>query len=272
MRILCQFLLILANFALLCYSDEEQHDAVDGSVGSIKPIDGVARKLGESAMIGCVPSVAGAELSWYKKDSLLTSDEQKYNINNVNFSLTILHVGIDDLGVYQCEENDNLRANVTLYSAPFVRSERSMNRYVGGELKLECRARGLPLPSVTWYGNDKLILSDGKRVTVSNVTDGVTNGLLSIDSLLSSDYMIYTCVATNRYDTNNGTTLVRVKSRWGVVWPIIGIIIQLCILALIIFFYERRKKKEMEVEKRREEEFNKSHPVESTGPRQRKSN
>jgi hypothetical protein len=246
------------------------------AVSKVKPIDGVARRLYESAELRCVPTAHGAELSWYRKDELLTEDNTKYSFSRDNSSLTIHNVGIDDLGVYQCEESDELRANVTLYSYPFVRDEKSINTAPGYSVTLECRARGLPLPVVTWYNNqngiDQQILQDGKRFVFENTT--VTNGQLVISDLHFDDYTIYTCVATNPFGSNNGTTLLRVKSQWNALWPIIGIAVQLVILAVIIFFYERNKKKEMEIEKKREAEFNKAHPVDSgrgEGARQRKS-
>jgi len=244
----------------------------------IKPIDGVARKFGESADLRCVPTTHESEVFWYRNDKLIASDDKKYIFNLKNSSITIKHVGYDDVGVYQCSENDELRVNVTLYSIPYVRGEKSINTSPDYNVTLECKVKGLPMPVITWYGYNgttgisHLISSDGSRIFIQNST--VTNGQLTITKLTYDDYKLYICEATNRYGSYNGTTLVRVKSQWRAIWPLIGIIIQLAILALIIFFYERRKKQEMEVEKRLEAEFNKSHPVDgerSEGLRQRKS-
>lgn len=270
--------LMLIIFSVYCYSDTHQQNANQedvhpGTVSKIKPVDGVVRKFDESAEVRCFPSVAGAKLSWYRNDELLTDDDKKYIISTENSSLTIKAAQTNDVGVYQCAEDDEPRVNVTLYSVPYVRGEKSINTSPGHSVTLDCKPRGLPVPEVTWYGSDQLILPDGKRFALKNST--VLNGQLVINNLEYSDYKIYTCVATNMYGSYNGTTLVRVKSPWRAIWPIIGIIIQLIILTVIIFFYEMRKKKEMEIEKRREAEFNKSHPVDtgrSEGVRQRKSN
>lgn len=277
---------VLISIAVYCYSETHSGDVTvhhanvepAATTKEIKPIDGVARKFGESAEIRCVPTAPGAEVYFYRNDELIERDDKRYIFNPENSSITIKHVGYDDIGVYQCSENDEQRVNVTLYSIPYVRDEKSVNTSPDYNVTLDCKAKGLPLPVVTWYGYNtttgvnQLISSDDKRVLILNST--ITNGQLKITKLTYDDYKLYTCVASNRYGSHNGTTLVRVKSQWRAIWPIIGIIIQLAILALIIFFYERRKKQEMEIEKKLEAEFNKSHPVDgdrSEGLRQRKS-
>jgi len=288
-------LFLLTSMALYCYSSQdtlpsnatESHEKGDpdpdlhlpnGAVSKLKAGDGVARERGGQAELRCNPSVRGADVTWYRNEKELT-DGEKYSFSRENNSITIKSVGYDDIGVYQCEVNDELRVNVTLYSVPFVLNGKSINTNPGYNITIDCRVRGLPSAVVTWYGYSpqnelgQLIESDGKHYIMSNTTT-TTNGQLTLPDLVYEDYKVYLCMATNEFGSNNGTTLVRVKKPYRAVWPIIGILVQVLVLAVIIYFYERRKKKEMEIEKRREAEFNKSHPVDAghdAGIRQRKS-
>lgn len=250
-------------------------EGAGAGVPALRPVDGLVINRGAKVELRCITSTPDINVVWFRNDKEL-NDEKKYSFNHENKSMTVLDAGLADLGVYQCStENDDTKINVTLYSVPFVREQKSINTSPTYDVTLDCRASGLPTPVVTWFGSSDIlpsplqIIPDGKRFVINNST--AINGELVISNLTYDDYKMYTCMASNVYGSINATILVRVKSQWRSVWPISGIIIQLIILAIIIFFYERKKKQEMEVEKKREAEFNKTHPVDG-GLRQRKSN
>jgi len=279
--------LVLMSVAVGCHGDKTPSDGTSSNQNAadpsgeamvtLMPVDFVASKLGQQAELRCVPTQpVNEDLRWYRKGNSLTDqpDLTKYEFSRQNSSIVIKSIVDDDLGDYQCElGDDDLRANVTLYSVPFTREGRSINAYTGNTVSVLCRSKGWPQPLVSaWYQLDRLVVPDGVKFTVNN--DTMQDGLLTVTELKGVEYGIYTCVTTNRFGSANSTTLVRVKSRTEVIWPILGIIIQLAILGIIIFFYERKKKKEMEVEKQREAEFKRSHPVETgrdDAVRQRKS-
>lgn len=59
---------------------------------------------------------------------------------------------------------------------------------------LECRIRGQPLPSITWYKNDKPVVLN-ERFQSHYLADGVCR--LTIASPTSEDSGKYTCKAEN---------------------------------------------------------------------------
>ena len=82
-----------------------------------------------------------------------------------------------------------------------MRSERS------DVANLTCQAVGEPVPNITWYYNDVMIIDGSKYMIVSrslNIT--TTENTLTVYNVTSSDVGVYTCVATNMQgnDTKNG--------------------------------------------------------------------
>lgn len=65
---------------------------------------------------------------------------------------------------------------------------------VENELVLECRIRGQPLPSITWYKNDKPIILN-ERFQAHYLADGVCR--LTISSPTPEDSGKYKCKAEN---------------------------------------------------------------------------
>lgn len=68
---------------------------------------------------------------------------------------------------------------------------------VGDTVKLNCSARGLPLPKVKWFKDGRLVISKAKH----DVTDVIKSEFV-IHRFKPSDAGIYKCLA---YNDNNGT-------------------------------------------------------------------
>lgn len=229
---------------------------------TIEPWSAMVKGPGATAELRCLSPLDDPELTWWRRGGEgeweeLKEVKDKYVINQENSSLVIKRVAEADVGIYKCSDSDS-EAVVILYAAPYVRSEKSSRSYnQGNTLELVCNAWGYPYPSASWYVDETPVVPDGKRVKVENSTL-LHNGKLTIENLNFTDYRVYTCIATNEHGNHTGTTLVRVKSKLAWLWPIVGMVIQFALLAIIIFFYEQHKKKAMAVEKRRVEEFNKN--------------
>lgn len=196
--------------------------------------------------IGCMPTEPGNDVKWYRDGEELKSDSSQYEIEKYEDNSTIhfIFAGRDEIGAYICKEDEDNQVVVTLRSGPYVYYKKSINLNIGNTLNLECRGFGIPEPSVTWFRADQPLVEDGKRVKFENTT-AMINGMLIITDLEATDYSEYTCMAMNDYGVYNSTTLVRVKSPYRAIWPIVGIVVQLAAMAVIILIYERRKKKDV---------------------------
>lgn len=195
------------------------------------------------AVVGCVTSDPDDDVTWYRDGQpIASSDRHVIERHHDNSTLQFIYAGRDELGAYVCKVDEENQVVVTLRSAPYVYYKKSVNLNAGATLELECRGFGLPEPSVTWFRAELPLVEDGKRIKFVNTT-AMINGLLIIENLELDDYNNYMCTATNEFGSYNSTTLVRVKSKFRGLWPIMFIGIQLAALGLIIIIFERRKKK-----------------------------
>ncbi|OQV16260.1 hypothetical protein BV898_09569 [Hypsibius exemplaris] len=72
--------------------------------------------------------------------------------------------------------------------------------------------------------------------------------ILEIRNVTDSDRGQYYCFVENEHGVNSGTVFVRVKDRWAALWPFLGILAELVLLALIICICERRRSRTLEQE------------------------
>ncbi|CAG9558595.1 unnamed protein product [Danaus chrysippus] len=151
-------------------------------------------------------SLSDPLITWYK-NGILLDDKQKFRSKCVDglITLEVLNAVPSDSGEYSCTvENENgtvtSSANLKVYpsfeSSPipptFTRSIREVYHSFENELVLECRIRGQPLPSITWYKNDKPITLS-ERYQAHYLADGVCR--LTINSPTPEDSGKYTCHA-----------------------------------------------------------------------------
>jgi len=122
-------------------------------------------------------------------------------------TLAITNTTEDDGGAYVCQganELGSVMAVIWIFVKdvvnPFIVSSPSYEiqvQNVGDTVKLNCSARGLPLPKVKWFKDGRLVISKAKH----DVTD-VIKGEFVIHRFKPSDAGIYKCLF---YNDKNGT-------------------------------------------------------------------
>lgn len=236
----------------------------------------VALTPGQEIVLRCnIAEYPNEQFSWYRvkhysnkdinnqppernKEELKQIDD-KYIINN---NVIILKSPtFSDQGEYYCRiknPRDDMEAEkmITVRARPFILDfdiESSTYRSVaveeGKSLKIPCNiiddfAEASSL-RVNWQMskfeendmNDVISGEDGITTTSYNETSHA----LIIDKVTKDHRRFYKCHVTNGVTDNSKVILLRVKDKFTVWWPTIGIIIELVILIGVIIVVENRK-------------------------------
>ncbi|XP_022236192.1 interference hedgehog-like, partial [Limulus polyphemus] len=166
--------------------------------------------LGSNVTLECVAhGFPPPQITWTKKNGHLPYHRNYQDTGN----LLLFGVLEQDRGTYTCSANN---------SAGFVRAETALeveevpqivkgpqNGYVqeGGDVKLDCEARGsLPL-SFTWIHNGRVVSEI--RHTTSNESS------LVLSNIVRKQAGIYQCFASNKLDTTYAVSEVKVLPKEG---------------------------------------------------------
>ncbi|XP_047376655.1 hemicentin-1 isoform X2 [Sciurus carolinensis] len=136
-------------------------------------------------------------ITWYKDNRPLSGSTSITFLNRGQI-INIESAQISDAGIYKCVAINSAGATELFYSLqvhvpPSISGSNNMVAVVvNNPVRLECEARGIPAPSLTW-------LKDGSPV--SSFTDGIQvlsgGRILALTSAQISDTGRYTCVAVN---------------------------------------------------------------------------
>jgi len=169
--------------------------------------------------------------------------------------LTISKPQEDDAGNYTCrfqtqnvggapvEDTIHVVTNVTVRM-----TGKSINKQEGEDLDITCRAYGKPTPTITWRKNNEDILvgveNATHRLSFSANEDGVPEAQLKLKGLLRpNDAGDYCCKGENVANDAEACIMIRVKDKYGALWPFIGIVAEVILLTAIIYVYEKKKSK-----------------------------
>ncbi|GFO13568.1 neural cell adhesion molecule 1 [Plakobranchus ocellatus] len=221
----------------------------------------------KTAMLSCSINTAGRTVQnvlWLKNDTpisnLKESDRFMNPDNNTliiddptrdDAGLYIVRITLDGLPPYDCK--------IMYKAGPFVEDfKKSKNLIEKDNMELQCKVKGYPKPTVTWYKDNAILnISQDHRIELLPL-DGYKNARLIIKGIEFSDEGEYACKAFSSYfnETAIKTITVRVKDKLAALWPFLGIVCEVVILCAIIFIYEKRRNKRAEQEENNAQETN----------------
>ncbi|XP_044528060.1 hemicentin-1 [Gracilinanus agilis] len=161
------------------------------------------------AILPCVADgIPTPEINWKKDNILLTDLLGKYTAEPYG-ELILENAVPEDSGSYTCIANneageDTHTVSLTVYVLPtFTELPGDISLNKGDELRLSCRATGLPLPRLTWTFNNNIIPAQFDSVN--------GHSELVIERVSKDDSGTYVCTAENKVGFVKAIGFVYVK-------------------------------------------------------------
>ncbi|XP_046908014.1 hemicentin-1 [Hypomesus transpacificus] len=138
-------------------------------------------------------------IHWYKDRKLLFLGDPNVELSDGGQVLKIKSARLGDQARYQCSVanaagKQSKDFNLSVYVPPTIKGGNltsEVTALLGATVTLECEARGVPLPAVTWYRNGAAVLSSRQAQYVDR------GHFLKIPLAQASDAGRYTCRVTS---------------------------------------------------------------------------
>lgn len=166
---------------------------------------------GQRASLDCLATGFPApKVEWARKDGkVLNTGKLKYSGSSLQFT----RVERSDRGEYLCvAENkvgspQNLSTTLTIRFGPKIIVPRPrMQQAEGYDVILQCEMDAFPSPAIDWTKGENTIVNDDKHSVVHfSKGETITLSTLKIQSLTSTDFGSYQCVATNAHGSDTQT-------------------------------------------------------------------
>ncbi|XP_076292249.1 lachesin isoform X2 [Lasioglossum baleicum] len=188
------------------------------------PITNLTVPLGRDATFTClVKHLGGYRVGWVKADTKaiqaihehVITHNKRISVSHSDHTMWNLHIkGVqqEDEGVYMCQINTNpmkwQTGTLSIIVPPdFIPEDTSSDvmEREGGQVRLTCRARGVPPPRVSWRREDgkKIIIRQPFAGSGQNQKSHVTSAYeaegeeLNLTKISRNEMGVYLCIASN---------------------------------------------------------------------------
>ncbi|XP_012219319.1 lachesin-like [Linepithema humile] len=214
--------LLMVLLALLIYPNDIFGGAFQPEFSG--PITNLTVPLGRDATFTClVKHLGGYRVGWVKADTKaiqaihdhVITHNQRVSVSHSDHTMWNLHIkGVqkEDGGLYMCQINtDPMKSQTGMLSIvepPDFDSEATSSDVMVGEgnqVKLTCRARGVPEPRVSWRREDgrNIIIREPFAGSAPNQKSHVSSVLefhgeeLKLTKITRNEMGVYLCIASN---------------------------------------------------------------------------
>ncbi|XP_022085366.1 hemicentin-1-like isoform X2 [Acanthaster planci] len=168
--------------------------------------------VGDSITLPCEAVGIPAPVHTWEKAGRLLDLENGRIAQLFSGSLAIDNVTQSDAGTYLClvqndAGSDTKEIRVVVQVPPIIIQDRveRLERRINSEVKLDCKAYGVPVPEITWYKDGNKIQQYENGYTI------LTNGTLLISNLQPNDNGMYECWAMS--ESGNATLEISINTQ-----------------------------------------------------------
>ncbi|XP_054277504.1 obscurin-like isoform X6 [Macrosteles quadrilineatus] len=145
-------------------------------------------------------------ITWLAGNKVVKDDEHSVMDNNTKdevYKLILKNVGVDDENVYTVKASNNVGESEAKAKLTVHTEKPSLLKQLDGQtikdyhpVEFKIRAIGIPKPQISWYKDDKKLVSDG-HIVIEDATEGQACSTLSIGHFCHADVGQYTVKAAN---------------------------------------------------------------------------
>ncbi|XP_072402807.1 leucine-rich repeats and immunoglobulin-like domains protein 2 [Diabrotica undecimpunctata] len=190
------------------------------------------------------------EIAWHKDGTdFPAARERRVNVMPSDDAIFIVNTKPVDMGMYSCTAHNSagmIYANATLIveeKPSFIKKMMDKEVYVGEHVVLQCLAKGLPKPTITWLKDGDLIIPTERHFFIHD------NQMVIIVDSVQSDSGNYECHLNNSIGQESGRCRIVVKSNNTDTSNLMGIIVisVVCCAVLtsiiwVVIIYQTRRK------------------------------